>query len=398
LLSKARSLVSQCDYELGVKFIERVLHRRPDHVEARELLGVIQVEVGEVDLARQTFSSLIPPSPTAPPIPPPSAYLYLAQLADQDPRAALAHYQSAVDIFVTKLDPSSPSHVSKQQPQQQADEDEESEVEPETVEDVKRDLVRALIAMVEIWMDPEYDLCFDPAAPSTCESLLNLALHTDPNNAEAQQCLASVRLSQDRAEDALSILLHAYSIWKDHIPPSSDTDALDANPSSTLDPTLIPPIPTRLALTKMFLELARYTEALEVIQSVMGEDDEEVEAWYLEGWCFWLMAEKAKESGGCLRVVDGATGKESDADKLGWKNLAKDARDGFSCWILLQLHVSTSHPDTPLLQHAQELIAKLQEMGVEKSPEDDGEEWGGINADDEDQWEDDDEAEDVEMK
>jgi hypothetical protein len=46
----------------------------------------------------------------------------------------------------------------------------------------------------------------------------------------------------------------------------------------------------------------------------MSSDDQEVEAWYLEGWCFYLMAEQAQENGASL-------------DELTWQELAKDARD-----------------------------------------------------------------------
>lgn len=46
----------------------------------------------------------------------------------------------------------------------------------------------------------------------------------------------------------------------------------------------------------------------------MASDDQEVEAWYLEGWCFFLMAEQAQENGGKL-------------DDLTWEELARDARD-----------------------------------------------------------------------
>ena len=76
----------------------------------------------------------------------------------------------------------------------------------------------------------------------------------------------------------------------------------------------MPQIPTRLALVKLFLELALYTPALVVLNGIMSSDDQEVEAWYLEGWCFYLMAEQAQENGGSL-------------DELTWQELAKDARD-----------------------------------------------------------------------
>lgn len=46
----------------------------------------------------------------------------------------------------------------------------------------------------------------------------------------------------------------------------------------------------------------------------MATDDQEVEAWYLEGWCFYLMAEQAKDNGTTLEDVT-------------WEELAKNARD-----------------------------------------------------------------------
>jgi hypothetical protein len=51
-----------------------------------------------------------------------------------------------------------------------------------------------------------------------------------------------------------------------------------------------------------------------VLQGIMASDDEEVEAWYLEGWCFFLMAEQAREQGGKV-------------DELTWEELARDSRD-----------------------------------------------------------------------
>lgn len=44
----------------------------------------------------------------------------------------------------------------------------------------------------------------------------------------------------------------------------------------------------------------------------MVSDDQEVEAWYLQGWCFFLMAESAKET-------------NSKIEELSWEELAQDA-------------------------------------------------------------------------
>ena len=86
----------------------------------------------------------MPPHPEAPSPPPPSAYLYLAQLTD-DPHAALAHYQSAIDLLQTQL-------KGKSIPTETASLEDEAEI--------KGNIVRAYLGMVEIWMDPEYDLWY----------------------------------------------------------------------------------------------------------------------------------------------------------------------------------------------------------------------------------------------
>lgn len=104
----------------------------------------------------------------------------------------------------------------------------------------------------------------------------------------------------------------------------------------------------------------------------MSSDDQEVEAWYLEGWCFFLMSEQARETGGTI-------------DDLTWQELAKDSRDCLeTCRVVcalsalfflrviisLQLHANQQHPDTPLLEHVGELIGKLDALGIQMSPTD----------------------------
>ena len=58
-------------------------------------------------------------------------------------------------------------------------------------------------------------ISFEPVAEKTCEDLLNQAIQTDPGNCEVLQALASVRLSQQRQDDAKQCLEQAWSSWKD---------------------------------------------------------------------------------------------------------------------------------------------------------------------------------------
>ncbi|KAK2460336.1 hypothetical protein APHAL10511_007725 [Amanita phalloides] len=344
LLEKARSLIVQCDYDLALRFAKRILQSEPTHVEAREILGVSLLETGDVEGAKQAFTLLLQ-SPVPPP--PPSAHLYLAQLTDDDPRLALQHFGAAVDLLTQKL---------KGKDRETVENARNDEAE------IKNNIVRALIGQVEIWMEPSYDLCFEPEAESRCEELLKLALQIDAGNSEALQSLASVRLSQQRPEDAKLCLQQAWSAWKD----------LD------LDDPKMPSISTRLSIVKLFLELSLYSPALLVLQGIMAADDQDVEAWYLEGWCFYIMSEQAQENGGKL-------------DDLTWQELAQDGRDCLeTCRVL---HTMQEHPDKPLLAHAEELVSKLEARGIIPSPaeEEEGGEW-------EDEEESEDEDGDVEMQ
>jgi len=263
--------------------------------------------------------------------------LYLAQLSVDDPHLALKHYQAAVDILTGQLKGKDRATDGLGQI------DDEGEL--------KRNIVRALIGMVELWMDPSYDLCFDPSAETRCEDLLNTALKTDPGNTEALQAFASVRLSQQRPDDAKQFLKQAWSLWK-------DLDPDDPN---------VPPIPSRLSLAKLFLELSLFDPALLVLNGVMALDDQEVDAWYLQGWCFFLMTEQTHESN---TTIDGLT----------WQELGRDSRD---CLETCQtLHTNQDYPDAPLLEHVKELIAKLDSLGIQPSPDDEGDDENG------DEWED----------
>lgn len=62
LLAKAQDLVIQCDYPLARKFIERVLSREDGAVseknQAKEMMGVVLLELGEVEAAKEVRVSV----------------------------------------------------------------------------------------------------------------------------------------------------------------------------------------------------------------------------------------------------------------------------------------------------------------------------------------------------
>lgn len=55
LLEKAQSLIVQCDYNLADLFIKRILEQDAKNAEAKEMLGVVQLETGELESAKEVL-------------------------------------------------------------------------------------------------------------------------------------------------------------------------------------------------------------------------------------------------------------------------------------------------------------------------------------------------------
>jgi hypothetical protein len=142
-----------------------------------------------------------------------SAHLHLAQLSD-NPRLALDHYQNAVDILYG-----------------QVRNEHSSPIDETSAEDAlhRQTIAKALVAMTEIWLTDLWYVLFEQVylfrvlrfhsmeeeAENNCETLLNLALQADPQNSEVLQSIASVRMSQQRPEEARTYAEQAWGLWKD---------------------------------------------------------------------------------------------------------------------------------------------------------------------------------------
>lgn len=178
-------------------------------------------------------------------------------------------------------------------------------------------------------------------AEQRCEALITEALLVHPNNPESLQTLASVRISQLRHKEARNALKMSMDLWKDLKPE---------------DPK-VPDFPVRISLSRLLMESEMEDEALEVLERLVLEDDQSVEAWYLGGWCLHLMADKKKAS----------------EDEETVKGLLKSSRQ----WLTnsLRLYELLEYEDRRLQEHAVELAEGLNKiLGPAEEGEDDAEE------------------------
>ncbi|KAL7416715.1 hypothetical protein BDY24DRAFT_378030 [Mrakia frigida] len=365
LLGKAHTLLAQQDYELASRFLARILTTEPSNIEARELLGVCDLELGNVEEARNHFLHLVSTSSDLS-----SPYLYLAQLASS-PQESLAHYESAVRILEVQL-----KELVEGKETEEGDEDEQV-----VEKDLRKQISGALVGMTEVYLT---DLCFDPLAPEKCDLLLSKALSVSPQDPEAWICLASVRMSQSREIDALSCIEKGWQDWR----------------GKELGDPLIPALPTRLSLTRILLELQKYAFAIELLRGIREEDEEEVEAAYLEGWAWFLWGEEVA----LLASAEGTEKKEprpagvdvGEGDEVPEKKECwEEARESLS--VCEVLHRAQNHPSPEVLAHVRELLAQLDAAGIRPAQGIvDEEDLDGME-DGEGDWGDDDDDEDEEM-
>jgi hypothetical protein len=181
-----------------------------------------------------------------------------------------------------------------------------------------------------------------------------------PDSPEPLQTLASVRLSQEKLDDARSALSRSMDMW----------NRLDADDLS------IPDFPTRVSLVRLLIEAAMEEQAIDVLERLVDEDDESVEAWYLGGWCLQLLADKAP--------VKNAPGPAADNDQENKLKTMKSSR----IWLLrcLKLYSTLEYEDDRLKAHAEELVAEMNKVlgppPEDDNAEDEDDEWEGLEDED----------------
>jgi tetratricopeptide (TPR) repeat protein len=325
---------------------------------ALNLLGEISVELGEVEAARGYFEEAVKLDPLGTVggalADGAEKFLWLAQLAEEGGKQSVMWYEKGAQALMNEI-----AALESGQP---IDLDEEALLLVRV--EKKRKLANALCGIVEVYMT---DLSWEDDAETRCENLITQAMAAeDETSPEILQTLASVRLSQDKKEDAQAALQRSMSVWTELEPE---------------DPA-IPDFPTRISLSRLLMEAELESNAMDVLERLVSEDDESVEAWYLGGWCQHLLAKKAEQGD-----VSSAAAKMTDSEhEASLEKLYRGSRR----WLRtsLKLFELLEYEDERLKQHAEELMAGLDGiLGPVKEGEEDvddewEDEWDGIEDDD----------------
>jgi len=330
---------------------------------ALNLLGEINVELGDVEEARKHFLLAVRADPEGL-VPDEQGggaekFFWLAQLSEEGGRDSVDYYEKG--IMVLKRE------ISKLEDAVAKPGDEQVEI---LLEEKREKIAGGLCAIVEIYMT---DLSWEDDAEDRCEQLVTEACMLAPESPEPLQTLASVRLSQDKVEDARSALTGSLGLWKD-LDPEDDR---------------VPDFPTRISLARLLMEAEMEDDALEVLARLRLEDDQSVEACYLGGWCQYLQAEKRRKEQAAGGAVQGDSMTESGEDEETVSTLKSSRR-----WLLttLRLYDIQDYEDDRLKAHTDELVGQLNQVlgpppeDLDAEEEEEEEEWNGIeDGEDEDE-------------
>lgn len=352
LLAEAAYTLQQGDIEGSVPKAKRALSllnpESEDALPALNLLGEIHVELGDVASAREYFlkAAAIDEDGSVSEDVGGGAekFLWLAQLSEEGGQDSVDWFEKGALSLRVQI------QALLDMPKRDAD----SEA---TLLEKRRKLAVALCGVVEVYMT---DLSWEEDAEQKCEALVTEATMVAPEFAEPWQTLANVRISQQRLEDAHAALRRSLDLWKD-LPPESPA---------------VPDFPTRVSLARLLMEADMDSEALEVLERLVSEDDSSVEVWYLGGWGLYILGEKQKK---------GEAKVEKGDDESSWEVSWISSRQ----WLnhSLRLFKQQDYEDERLGEHAKELLAALSaELGGDNTndEEEDGDDWDE-NGSDEDE-------------
>jgi len=313
-LDKAKAALDAYNVDDAFRHCTYALEMEHDNVIALETMGTILCEKGNLKLAKERFERavMLEPEKGYP------KYMSLAQLVEGE--ESVKYFTKGIELMEKKKD-----KIIKGDDEEEEEETEGAIALPSTspmakLEDLQSDISRGHISVAEIYLT---DLCETEDAPTICKHHLDKAIETRPNSAEAHQLLASWCISmmddddeeaEDKFEEAKKAIKTGVGLWlpqyqkataenadDDDDDESSRTTAaaLFGGPSTSSAAAVADPvqpcplsIEERINTAKILIELFMMKAdedqlanlAVEVLDTVLDEDDENIFVWYLLGW------------------------------------------------------------------------------------------------------------------
>ena len=126
----------------------------------------------------------------------------------------------------------------------------------------------------------------EPKAEEECEKAIAQALKIDEYNMDALQILANLRVNRARDQEATLALKRCVKVML------KDQESLQN----------LPTIEFRMVTCRLLVELLQFKDAIKVLDTVVSENDEIPEAWYLLAFSYFNL-KKYQNAHECCKNV-----------------------------------------------------------------------------------------------
>lgn len=276
LLDKADEFLETFEHDMARRFCQRALEIDSVNCRALEMSGLLFLQAGDVDLAKNCYQRAVEQSPEVGHV----KYMYLGQLSSGV--EAIQYYQKGIELMTKKFTEFQTAQVAeKAETNKESVEASDKSKEPGC--DVsQRDISSAYCAIAEIFLT---DACFEEDAEARCKESLEKAVEVDAENAEAHHLLASYWLCKNDRQKATEAIDRGVSLWLPQLRAADQPEG-----AALPDPVQVCPVPypARIGCCKTLIELENYEVASEILELLLDEDDQVVEVWYLLAWLNYL--------------------------------------------------------------------------------------------------------------
>lgn len=288
LLEKGIECMNKAQPQLAARFFAKALEQRSQDTAIMDTLAECYLSMGDAHNAVPLLEKSIELDPEGAPY----KYLNMAQL-EEGPEA-LACYQAAIRIFERmrenreKVQPST-IFASKEIITEGSMDVDDSGEKAKSADTAGAELAKAYCGIAELYLT---DLCDEEGAEENCEAALKSALFNEKNNLDARQTFASMRISQCRSEEACTMIQDVYDevypLYKENQNKplvSMGADAKEGNIERGGD---VPDGGFLLQTCKLMIDCAAdkaslASQALDLLELLLNENDEDPELWYVMG-------------------------------------------------------------------------------------------------------------------
>eukprot|EP01035_Chromulina_nebulosa_P022640 gene22640-29314_t len=222
-------------------------------------LADISLQLGDTEYALELLKQSTTQSPESNPI----KWLFLAQLLNGN--EALITYNIAINLL---------------------DKTKQTSNDEEYNQLLTKQIAKAYCSIAELYLT---DLCFDDNAENLSEQAVNKAFDMIPNLIDAKQTLANIRLSQHKNEEACQLISQVYHTLFDirnQLASRTVIDEIEGNDIETVEDS--PESEFCITTAKILIECGSINPELigyacELLNSLLQEDDENIELWYISG-------------------------------------------------------------------------------------------------------------------